>query len=209
MFSDLISAIADLQEQTALKKAKEKLDMGEDPLKILDAGKKAMELVGQRFADGRYFLPELIYSGEILNGVANLVKPKITKNPTVSYIGKFVLGTVAGDIHDLGKNIVKFMFDTAGFEVYDLGVDVPAQTFVDKIRDVKPDIVGLSGLLTVAIDAMKQTIEAINESGLRDSVNIIIGGAVVDEIVYKYVGSDAYARDAVSGVAQAKVLIGN
>ncbi len=208
MSGELTKAIAELKENDALRLTKEKLNRGEDPQKILEESKKGMQTVGERFSKGEYFLPELIYSGEILKEVTELVKPKLTKGVQTKHIGKCIIGTVAGDIHDIGKDIVVFMLDVSGFEVYDLGIDVPAQKFVDKIKETKAPIVGLSGFLTLAFDSMKETVEAIQKAGLRDKVKIMIGGGQIDEEIRKYSGADAYGRDAMTAVALAKQWLG-
>lgn len=204
MGEELTNAIADLKEDEALKLTREMLDSGVDPNKILDDGRVGMGTVGKRFADGEYFLPELIYSGEIFKEITEIVKPMLKQEAGAKHIGKCVIGTVAGDIHDIGKDIVVFMLDVSGFEVYDLGVDVPVQAFVDKIKETNAPIVGLSGFLTLAFDSMKETVEAIKEAGLRDKVKIMIGGGQIDEEIRKYSGADAYGRDAMTAVAIAK-----
>jgi methanogenic corrinoid protein MtbC1 len=204
MSGELAKAIADLQENEALRLTKERLDGGEDPQAILDESRKGMETVGKRFSDGEYFLPELIFSGEIFKQVAEIVKPKLKEEVKAEVLGKCIIGTVAGDIHDIGKDIVVFMLDVSGFEVYDLGIDVPPQAFVDKIKETNAPIVGLSGFLTLAFDSMKETIDAIKAAGLRDKVKIMIGGGQIDEQIMKYTGADAYGRDAMAGVKLAK-----
>jgi methanogenic corrinoid protein MtbC1 len=204
----LFVAMADLKEEEALKILNEKLSRGEEPYKILEVARAAMEVVGNRFANGEYFIPDLVYSGEILKEITSIIKPKLTKDVNVKHKGKFVLGTVAGDIHDIGKDIVAFMFDVNGFEVHDLGIDVPVEKFVEKIKETNAEIVGLSGFLTLAFDAMKETIEAIKTAGLRDKVRIMIGGGQIDEEIRKYTGADAYRPDAVSGVLLAKEWVG-
>jgi methanogenic corrinoid protein MtbC1 len=208
MAKDLVSALADLKEQEALKVVEDRLKAGEEPLKILDDARKAMEIVGKRFADSEYFIPDLVYSGEILKEITDIVKPKLGKAGEAKRLGKVVFGTVAGDIHDIGKNIVVFMLDVNGFEVYDLGVDVPVQKFVEKIRESGAPIVGLSGFLALAFDSMKQTIEAIKAAGLRDKVKVMIGGGQMSEEVRKYTGADAYGPDAMAGVSLAKKWVG-
>jgi methanogenic corrinoid protein MtbC1 len=207
MSEELTKAIADLKEDEALKMVRDMLDSGQDPQSVLDAGRMGMETVGKRFADGEYFLPELIYSGEIFKEITEIVKPKLTQDTQAERLGKCVIGTVAGDIHDIGKDIVVFMLDISGFEVYDLGVDVPVQQFVEKIQETNAPIVGLSGFLTLAFDSMKETVEAIKEAGLRDKVKIMIGGGQIDEDIRKYSGADAYGRDAMTAVAIAKEWI--
>jgi 5-methyltetrahydrofolate--homocysteine methyltransferase len=207
MAANLATLLADLKEEEALKVTKERLASGEDPLKILEDSRSGMELVGQRFASGEYFIPDLIYSGEILHQISDIVKPKLTSSLQSKKLGKFLLATVAGDIHDIGKDIVGFMMDISGFEVIDLGIDVPKEKIVAQIRETQPQIVGLSGFLTLAFDSMKETIAAIQAAGLRDQVKIMIGGGQIDEEVRKYTGADAYRPDAVAAVALAKEWI--
>ena len=205
MSGELTQAVADLEEEKALKLVNEKLDKGDDPNDILTESREGMEIVGKRFGDQEYFLPELIYSAEIFKQITEIIKPKLqTTESSGEKLGKIVLGTVAGDIHDIGKDIVAFMLDISGFEVFDLGVDVPAQVFVDKIKETNAPIVALSGFLTLAFDSMKETVDAIKAAGLRDNVKIMIGGGQIDEQINTYAGSDAYGRDAMTGVSLAK-----
>jgi len=208
MAGDLATLLADLKEEEAIKVTKERLEKGEDPMKILEDSRKGMEIVGKRFASGEYFIPDLIYSGEILKQISEIVKPRLSGGLQTKKIGKFLLATVAGDIHDIGKDIVGFMMDISGFEVIDLGIDVPKEKIVEKIKETKPQIVGLSGFLTLAFDSMKETVDAIKAAGLRDKVKIMIGGGQIDEEVRKYTGADAYRPDAVSAVALAKEWMG-
>jgi 5-methyltetrahydrofolate--homocysteine methyltransferase len=208
MAKDLVSALADLKEQEALKIVEDRLKAGEEPLKILDDARKAMELVGKRFASSEYFMPDLVYSGEILKAVTDMVKPKLAKAGEMKRLGKVVFGTVAGDIHDIGKDIVIFMLDVNGFEVYDLGVDVPAQKFVEKIKETGAPVVGLSGFLALAFDSMKETVEAIKAAGLREKVKVMIGGGQVSDEVRKYTGADGFGMDAMAGVSMAKKWVG-
>jgi 5-methyltetrahydrofolate--homocysteine methyltransferase len=149
-----------------------------------------------------------VYSGEILKEITEMVKPKLAKAAEAKRLGKVVFGTVAGDIHDIGKNIVVFMLDVNGFEVYDLGVDVPVQKFVDKIKETGAPLVGLSGFLALAFDSMKDTIEAIKAAGLRDKVKVMIGGGQITEEIRKYTGADAYGKDAMAGVSLARKWVG-
>jgi methanogenic corrinoid protein MtbC1 len=208
MAENLVNALADLKEEEALKIVKDRLNTSEEPLKILEDARKGMEIVGKRFADSEYFIPDLIYSGEILKAVTELVKPKLTKAAESKKLGKIVFGTVAGDIHDIGKDIVVFMLDVNGFEVYDLGVDVPVQKFVDKIKETGAPVVGLSGFLALAFDSMKETIEAMQKAGLRDKVKVMIGGGQMSDEIKKYTGADAYGKDAMAGVTLAKQWVG-
>ena len=200
MAENLVTTLADLKEDEVLKIVENRLNTNEDPIKILDDARSGMEIVGKRFADGEYFIPDLVYSGEILKEVTDLVKPKLKGASEVKRLGKVIIGTVAGDIHDIGKDIVVFMLDVNGFEVYDLGVDVPAEKFIEKIKESGASIVGLSGFLTLSYDSMKATIEAIKKAGLRDKVKIMIGGGQINEDIRKYTSADAYGKDAMAGV---------
>ena len=205
MKEKLVTAIADMNEEEAMGLVRSMLDAGEDPQLILDSASEAMTIVGNRFDEKEYFLPELIIAGEMMKAIGDLVKPKLlTQAKQTARHGKVLIGTVAGDIHDIGKDVVSFMLDVNGFEVHDLGVDVQAKTFVAKIQEVKPDIVGMSGFLTFAFDQMKRTVDAIKTAGLRDNVRIMIGGAIMDENAARYVGADAYGADAAAAVRLAK-----
>jgi methanogenic corrinoid protein MtbC1 len=208
MAGDLINSLADLLEAEALEITKNRLMANQDPNAILADARQGMVLVGERFSQGTYFIPDLIYAGEILKEISQRVKPKLSGNQPQKKLGKFLLATVAGDIHDIGKDIVGFMMDISGFEVIDLGIDVPKDKIVAGIKENQPQIVGLSGFLTLAFDSMKETIEAIKEAGLRENVKIMIGGGQIDEEVRKYTGADAYRPDAVSAVVLAKEWIG-
>jgi 5-methyltetrahydrofolate--homocysteine methyltransferase len=208
MDEDLVTLISELKKKEAIEVTEQRLKSGEDPLKILDDGKKAMQIVGTRFSEGIYFIPDLVYSGKILEQIAELVKPVLSQGPQTTKPGKIVLGTVAGDLHDIGKNLVTFMLDVNGFMVYDLGIDVQPQIFVDKIREVQPQVVGLSGFLTSVYQAMKDTVDAIAAAGLRNEVKIMIGGGVMDEEVRKFAGADAYGQDAMAAVDLAREWLG-
>jgi methanogenic corrinoid protein MtbC1 len=204
MAKDLVNTLADLKEQEAIKIVKDRLSAGEDPFKIMGDARKGMEIVGKRFASSEYFIPDLVYSGEILKAVTEIVKPKLATTMESKKLGKIVFGTVAGDIHDIGKDIVVFMLDVNGFEVYDLGIDVPVQKFVDKIKETGAPVVGLSGFLTLAFDSMKETVDAIKAAGLREKVKVMIGGGQMSDEIKNYTGADAYGKDAMAGVTLAK-----
>jgi 5-methyltetrahydrofolate--homocysteine methyltransferase len=206
--SDLVTALADLKEEEALKIVEKKLNAGEDPFKILEDIRLGMEIVGNRFAKNEYFISDLLYAGEILRVVTEKVKPKLAIAKEAKRLGKVIIGSVAGDIHDIGKNIVVFMLEVNGFEVHDLGVDIPPEKFVDKIKETGATIVGLSGFLALAFDAMKETVQAIKNAGLRDKVKVMIGGGQITEDVRKYTGADAYGKDAMAGVSLAKKWVG-
>jgi methanogenic corrinoid protein MtbC1 len=204
MGEELVTLISELKQKEAIEVTEQRLKSGENPLKILEDGKKAMQIVGKRFSEGTYFIPDLVYSGKILEQVAERVKPGLAQAPSTSKRGKIVLGTVAGDLHDIGKNLVTFMLDVNGFEVYDLGIDIKPQVFIDKIIEVQPQIVGMSGFLTSVFQAMKDTVDAITAAGLRNEVKIMIGGGVMDEEVRKFSGADAYGADAMAAVDLAR-----
>ena len=208
MSKELVNAIADMEEEQALNLTRELLAGKTDPLVILDDCRSAMEIVGQRYEKGTYFLPELMMAGEMLAEIGEIVKPELSKMQAVQRHGKVLIGTVKGDIHDIGKNIVTFMLDANGFEVKDLGVDIPAEKFVEAIREFQPQVVALSGFLTLAFDAMKETVGAIQAAGLRDGVKIMVGGGPVSEEVRKYTGADGYGKDAMGGVSLAKQWVG-
>ena len=208
MSKKLVNAIADMKEEEALNIAKKMVEDGSDPTAILDATREAMDIVGQRFEKGDYFLPELMLAGEMMAQITEIIKPELAKMPEVKRFGKVLIGTVEGDIHDIGKNIVTFMLDVNGFEVLDLGVDVSPQKFVESIRKFKPQVVALSGFLTLAFDAMKETTAAIVEAGLRDDVHIMVGGGQVNDEISEYAGADAYGKDAMAGVSLAKKWTG-
>jgi trimethylamine corrinoid protein len=204
MLNDLIAKIVLLEEDDALALAKELLAKGEDPTKILDCARQGLEQVGKLFEQKEYFLPQLMMGGEIMTQISDHVKPYIVKGHEVERIGKIVFGTVEGDIHDIGKNIVAFMLDINGFEVFDLGVDVPPQKFLDKIKEVNAPILGLSGFLHFAHQSMKATIDLLEQEGLRDQVKVVIGGGQVDEYVLEYTGADGWGSDAMDAVNQSK-----
>lgn len=208
MSSKLIEAIINLEEEESIKITQDRINLGEDPLNILNEIREAMTKIGKRFENNEYFLPDLMMSGEILRQVSDIITPKLKEIKTTDQIGKILLGTVAGDIHDIGKDIVKFMLEANGFEVLDLGVDVPVDTFVEKVKEFQPDIVALSGFLTIAFDAMKKTVQKIKDAGLRDKVKIMVGGGTVDEQVKIYAEADAFGDSAVDAVNFAKKWMG-
>jgi trimethylamine corrinoid protein len=204
MSDALVDAIADMRDEEAIELARQLLDSGTPPLEVLEDCRKAMAIVGQRFEDEVYFIPELILAGETLRAISEVVKPLMGSSTGAAKNGKIVLGTVQGDIHDIGKDIVSFMLDVNGFEVFDLGVDVAPETFVARVREVRPEVVALSGFLTLSFDAMKETVEALEKADLRSGVKIMIGGGTVDENVREYAHADAYGDTAADAVKLAK-----
>jgi len=204
MSDELVNAIADMEEEQALALVKKQLASGADPVAILDDCRQAMEVVGKRFEQNVYFIPELILAGEMLKDISAEIKPYLKQSVGSQKFGKVLLGTVAGDIHDIGKDIVNFMLDVNNFEVKDLGVDVSAEAFVAEIKSFQPDVVALSGFLTLSYSSMKDAVEAIENAGLRDKVKIMIGGGTVDDQVRQYAGADAFGLDAMAAVTLAK-----
>jgi 5-methyltetrahydrofolate--homocysteine methyltransferase len=198
----LVEAISEMREEEAFALAKAMLDRGDDPIRVLELCREAMDIVGKRFEKQEYFLPELVLAGEMLENIGAIAKPLIQEKSgaEAKKRGRVLIGTVHGDLHDIGKNIVTFMLDINGFEVKDIGIDVPVAKFVEEIREFKPSVVGLSGFLTLAFDSMKETVQAIDAAGLRSEMKIMIGGGQVDEAVRTYTGADAYGSNAVAAV---------
>ena len=209
MTHKLVDAMSNMREEETLKLAQEMLEGGGDPLQLLALCKEAMVIIGKGFEDGKYFLPELVLAGEMLKQIATLAKDGVILDSKEKGAGKVLIGTVEGDLHDIGKDIVTFMLDVNGFEILDLGIDVPPQKFVDSIQEFQPDVVGLSGFLTLAFDSMKETVDAIKDAGLRDKVKIMIGGGQIDEEIEQYTGADAYGTDAMAAVSLTKKWIGS
>jgi methanogenic corrinoid protein MtbC1 len=207
MSKELIDAITEMRETDAVAIAQQLLDGGAKPLDILESCRQAMEIIGKRFEQGDCFIPELILAGEILGQISAIVKPRLKQGAADKKLGKVVLGTVQGDIHDIAKDIVVFMLDINGFEVTDLGVDVPPAKFVDTVKQTGAKIVGLSGFLTLAYDPMKETVAALKAAGMSD-VRVMIGGGQIDEQIRQYTGADAYGKDAMAAVALAKQWAG-
>ena len=198
--SDLANAIADLKEDEVKKIVQDRIAAGTDPLSIVDECRKGMEIVGDRYKNKEYFLGELIMSGEIFKDAMSVIEPRLKAGQAGKPLAKMVLGTAKGDIHNIGKDIAGTLLKAAGFEVYDVGIDVPPDVFVQKIKETGAPILGISGLLTPSFESMKQTIQALEAAGLRDRVKVIIGGGIVTELVRKYVGADAFTDDAPEGV---------
>jgi len=207
----LVDGLADMNEEDALPLARRMLlEDHADPMRVLGLCRAAMDIVGRRFEAGEYFLPELVLAGEMLDSIGAIAKPLIKQagGGAAQTHGRVLIGTVAGDLHDIGKNIVTFMLDINGFEVRDIGVDVPVRRFIDEIRAFEPQVVGLSGFLTQAFDAMKETIAAFDGAGLRDRFKVMIGGGQIDETVRAYTGADAFGVNAVEAVALCRKWLG-
>jgi len=202
--SELVDAIATLKEDEALRIVRHRLEVGEEPMSLVEECRCAMAIVGERYQNKEYFLGELIMSGEIFKQAMSLIEPKLKGDILTETIGQVVLGTVKGDIHNIGKDIVASLLRVVGFEVFDLGVDVAPQAFAEKLVETGAPILGMSGLITPSFASMKDTVKAIEETGIRDKVKVIIGGGIVIKQVKDYVGADAFTRDVAEGVAMCR-----
>ncbi|MFZ7132517.1 MAG: cobalamin B12-binding domain-containing protein [Eubacteriales bacterium] len=198
----LTQAVGRLEEKKIIELLNELIESNpskDEANKIVAACQEGMILVGDLFEKGEYFVADLIFAGELLSKTINTLKPIISEASSAKQ-GKIVLGTVQGDLHDIGKNIFKSMAEGAGFEVVDLGIDQPVYAFVDKVKEIKPDIVGMSGVLTLALEAMKETVDGLERAGLRNTVKIIIGGNPVTKEACKHIGADAFTTNAAEGI---------
>ena len=195
MSDPLATALSDLDEATVLKLVQERVKAGIDPLAILASCREGMALVGKRYEDGEYFVSELIMAGEVFKGAVALIGPGSAAGSGPAR-GQVVVGTVKGDIHDIGKDIVVTLLRSANYDVHDLGVDVPVSKFVDTVKETGATVVGLSGLLTTSFDSMKEIVAALAAAGLRAKVKVMVGGGPVTEQVRAYVGADAFGHDA-------------
>lgn len=195
----LIQMLADLDEEGVLAGVKGGLESGADPLALFDACRQGIVRVGQRYEEGEYFVSDLMMAAEIFKQAAGLLEPRLTGVVTQKK-GTLVIGTVQGDIHDIGKDLVVSLLRASGFDVHDLGVDVAPATFVEKVQETGARVVALSGLLTIAFDAMKATADAFDQAGLRPGVKIMIGGGPVTESVRAYTGADAWGDNAQAAV---------
>lgn len=201
----LITAIANLQEETAMAFVRQRLDAGDDPLLIIEDCQEGMRQVGMRYERNEYYLAGLIMAGEIFSQVMELVQPVVERQVSGPVSGCILLGTVAGDIHDLGKNIVNMLLSCHNFVVHDLGVNVSPTAFAEQATQVQPHLVGLSGLLTSSYDAMRETVALLRARGYQGP--IIIGGGQLNEKVCEYVGADHWTTDAGAGVELCQRLI--
>jgi methanogenic corrinoid protein MtbC1 len=201
MSQELAMAIVELKRDEAMELVKSRAEKGEDPLAILAECREGMTIVGDRFQTGEFYLSELILSGEIFKAAMAFLEPYLAKTRPPKPLGKVVLATVRGDIHDLGKNILSVLLRAQGFEVHDLGVDVPPAKIVATVKEVQPDFVGFSVLITTAFPAMRETAQMLVEAGLRDKVKLMVGGGVSSPSLKDYLGADFQSIDASEGVS--------
>ncbi|MGD9048577.1 MAG: cobalamin-dependent protein [Anaerolineae bacterium] len=197
----LTESLVEMEEQAALDQVNASLATGESAQAILDALSEGMNIVGEKYSCQEYFLADLVFAAEIFKQALEILEPALeASSGERQAVGKIVVGTVEGDLHDIGKNIFVALARNAGFEVNDLGIDVPPATFIEHVKRDGAHILGMSGILTMAVEPMMQTIEALTEAGLRDQVKVILGGLPVDDRWQEAVGSDAYTDDAYEGV---------
>ena len=197
-----------LKRDAVVEIVERRLGAGEDPLRILDDCRRGMTLVGEQFQKGDFFLAELILSGEIFKEVAAIIETHLSQAKAAETKGRVLIGTLQGDIHELGKNILITMLRVHGFEVHDLGVDVPPSAVVEKVKEFKPHVVGFSALITTAFLSMKEAVALLQEAGLRDQVKVMIGGGVTTAGVRDYVGADFQTTDAIEGVSYCLKITG-
>jgi corrinoid protein of di/trimethylamine methyltransferase len=210
IFQEMAQAVIDGAPDRARELAEEALRLGIEPLGAIDQGfKPGMDVVGDGFAKGELFIPDLMMSGEAMKAAISTLEPELIKRRQQrEVLGKVVIGTVQGDIHEIGKTLVATMLAANGFEVYDLGVDVPAQRFLDKVREVDAKVVGLSALLTTTILNQEAVIQSLEESGLRDQVKVIIGGVPASPEWAEESGADGYAENATEAVKVTRQVLG-
>lgn len=202
--SQLINAISNLNEELSLQLIREYLNDGDDPVLLVKDCQTGMQIVGEKYENKQYFLSGLIMGGEIFSQAVQLIRPSIVDKVSGNESGVVLIGTVAGDIHDLGKNIVTMLLRCHQFTVYDIGVDVPSEVFLKKVRELKPGLVGLSGLLVTAFDSMRQTIKLLRDDGIQ--IPVVIGGGTINEDVCRYTGSDYWVNSAEDGVSLCKKI---
>jgi len=210
LFNSMKQSVIDGEPELAKELASKALAQGIDPLEALNQGFiPGVNYVGEQFSCGEMYLPELVGAGEVMKAAIAILEPEMTKRGTARKIlGKVVIGTVEGDIHDIGKTLVATMLSASGFDVYDMGVDVPITKFVEKAREVGADIVGLSALLTTTMVKQRTIIKALEEGGLRPKVKVLVGGAPVTRSWASEIGAEGYSEDAVGAVGVAKRLMG-
>ena len=201
-YEALTKAVGDLDEEDVMSKLEAFVAENpshEEAQKAVAACQSGMAIVGDLFEQGEYFVGDLIFAGELLTNAIEILKP-VLGQVSSEKIGTIVLGTVAGDLHDIGKNIFRSMAEAAGFEVHDIGIDQPAEAFVNKVKEVNPEIVGMSGVLTLALESMKDTVDAFKVAGIRDNIKVIIGGNPVTKEACEQIGADAFTTNAAEGV---------
>ena len=210
LFESMAQSVIDGEVEDAERLARQAIEQGVDPLDAINQGFViGVNHVGEEYAAGEMFLPDLVLAGEAMKAAVAVLEPEMQRRGTKrQMLGTVVIGTVEGDIHDIGKTLVATMLSASGFRVYDMGVDVPVQTFLDKARETSADVVGLSALLTTTMVKQKGVIEALEEAGLRPQIKVMVGGAPVTRTWAEEIGADGFSEDAIGAVAVAKELVG-
>ena len=206
MGKSLAEALVKFEEEAILGEVADRLEAGENPMAIIRDLQDGMGLIGDRFNTGEFFLSELLMSADIFTRAMEILEPRL-EGTTMETIGRIVIGTPKGDLHDIGKNIFCTVAKAAGFEVHDLGVDVPVERFLEAVQEVKPQILAFSALLTTAFNSMKEVMDLVNEKNLRDELKVIVGGGVVTENVKNFIGADGYTNDAMDGLRQCEAFV--
>lgn len=205
---DLYTLFVNLEEGEVLSMVKERLNQGEDPNSILKECREAVITIGQKFETGEYFLNDLIVAGEIFKEISDILEPEIRNGDEMEEgMGSIVIGTVKGDVHNIGKNIQISMLEGNGFKVHDLGVDVPPEKFIQKVKDKNPDILGLSCLLTTSWESLEETIKMVEDEDLRSNLKIVLGGAMVNDEIAEKVNADFWTDNAQEGVKICKKIV--
>jgi corrinoid protein of di/trimethylamine methyltransferase len=209
IFEQLAQSLIDGDPDAAFDLTGQALAAGIEPMSVIREGlMPGMKVVGEKFGEGEYFLPDLIIAAEGMKKAMELLEPELkARNQTLGSPGTVILGTVKGDIHEIGKSLVGTMLSANGFKVFDLGVDVPIQKFLEKIKEYNADIVGMSALLTTTMPMQREVIKALQEASMRESVKVMVGGAPVTRAWAKDIGADGYAEDAMAAVTLARSLV--
>ncbi len=205
--NELTQAMADLDDQKVMQLLNKQLSAGTAPVQILDDLRRGMDIVGDKFSKNEYFLVELVMSADVFKKAMTLLEPKLFASQRAAEKGKIVIGTVKGDIHYIGKNLVVAFLKSNGFDVYDLGEDVAPEMFVNKLKETGARVLALSGLITTTHDVMRTTIEALKTAGIRKKVKVMIGGGDINQETVKFTGADAFGRDALSAVELARKFV--
>ncbi|MFB0561224.1 MAG: B12-binding domain-containing protein [Candidatus Lokiarchaeia archaeon] len=205
--SELAQALENFEEERVLEMVEKQLKSGRPAREILSELKKGMDIVGEKYAAKEYFLADLVMAAEIFKLAMEIIEPKLEVSKEEGK-GTVVIGTVQGDLHDIGKNIMVALMKNDGFTVYDLGTDVPPEEFIRVVKRERAQVLGLSGILTMAVDPMRETVDLLKREGLRDNVMVIIGGLPIDEKWNEIVGADAWTQDAYEGLILIKDFLG-
>jgi 5-methyltetrahydrofolate--homocysteine methyltransferase len=201
MLSSLTRNLIELERDKVLSEVNERLTQGEDPMGIFNECKRGMELIGEKYKNKEYFLAELMLSGDLFKEVSELIEPYLVGGIEEGNIkGKIILVTMQGDIHDLGKKILATLLKLEGFKVYDLGVDINPDIVIEKVKEIQPDFLGFSALLTTTFDPMKYVVDKLKEAGFRDQLKILVGGGITTALVKDYIGADFQTLDGMEGV---------